>query len=113
MTEGGRDATIQLAAVVGKAKVRKDPERAFLVNVNGTLNALEAARRHGHRRFAFSSSIATFGRGFKLPIDEGSSLQPLGLYGASRMAGEGLLNAYHVTHGLCTAALRFFDVFGP
>jgi UDP-glucose 4-epimerase len=110
---GDADATVHLAAVVSVEEATENPEYACSVNIGGTLNLLEAARWNRHRRFIYASSVAVYGEPKMLPIREDFPLRPISVYGASKLAGEGLMHAYAATYGLSALALRFFNVYGP
>lgn len=83
------------------------------VNVLGTLNVLEAARRHGTRAFITISSAAVYGEPQHLPVDEAHPRAPLSPYGASKTATEIYMGVYGATYGLATMALRYANVYGP
>jgi len=111
---GAFDAVAHLAAM---ANVRYSIERAPLytdVNVRGTVNMLEAARRAGVPHFVFASTSSVYGRTTQLPFREDDPLgRPLAPYPATKIAGEVMGHAYHSLFGLSFAALRFFSVYGP
>jgi len=107
------DAVIHLAAIVSVDEANSFPDLAFQVNANGTLNVLEAMRYCDVERIVYASSAAVYGNPIYLPIDEKHPLFPLNPYGASKLAGEALVNAYQETYGLKSVVLRYFNVFGP
>ena len=84
----GCDVIIHLAASVGNARSIDDPIKDSQINVLGTLNVLQAARRHGLRRIVFSSSAGIFGELKTLPIAEDHPQDPDSPYGASKLAAE-------------------------
>ena len=108
------DKVIHLAAMAG---VRYSIERAPLyvaVNVQGTVNLLEAARRHRIRNFVFASTSSVYGRSEHVPFREDDPTdRPLAPYPATKKAGEVMGHAYHNLFGLSFTALRFFSVYGP
>jgi UDP-glucose 4-epimerase len=106
------DAVVHLAAVASVPQSIRDPLRAHVVNVNGTLDILEEARRGG-QHVIFASSSAVFGSNLKMPHDPQDWTRPISPYGAAKLAAEGYVNAYAATYGLPTLALRFFNVYGP
>ena len=106
------DAVIHLAAVVSPYYSVKEPERVNAVNVNGTLNILNAALRHKIQRLVFASSSSVYGDQKELPITEDNPLHPITPYGASKLSGEQYCGAYNRTYGLSTVALRYFNVYG-
>ena len=107
------DAVIHLAAVVGVDEVAEDPVRGFGINAVGTLNVLEASRRHGVGRFVYASSAAVYGDPVTLPISEEHPLRPKNVYGASKLSGEALALGYGGNYGLSVAVLRYFNAYGP
>jgi UDP-glucose 4-epimerase len=85
------------------------------INVLGTINVLEAARRHGVRRVVYAASIAGYGDPppTALPIDEQVSTPPLSAYGASKRAAGDYVLAYGATHGVEGVVLTLANVYGP
>jgi UDP-glucose 4-epimerase len=108
----GADVIVHLAANTGVAPSVADPRADCMSNVIGTFNYLEAARRHGTRRFVFASSGAAVGE-VDPPIHEEVPPHPVSPYGTSKLAGEGYCSAYCRTFGVETVALRFGNVYGP
>lgn len=106
------DVIVHLAASTGVVQSVEDPRSDCTTNVLGTLNALEAARRHGVGQFVFASSGAVLGEQTP-PIHENLVAKPLSPYGASKLAGEGYCAVYAACFGVRTAALRFANVYGP
>ncbi len=107
------DYVLHLAAIASVQASLEEPRRTHRVNVGGTLNVLEAARRAGVRRVVFASSTAIYGDHTALPLREELSPRPLSPYAASKAAGEVYCSAFHASYGLPTVALRFFNVYGP
>jgi len=112
--EGKFDAIVHLAAMAG---VRYSIERGPLyvdVNVRGTVNLLEAARKAGIPHFVFASTSSVYGRTERLPFREDDPLgRPLAPYPATKIAGEVMGHAYHNMFGLSFTGVRFFSVYGP
>jgi len=106
------DAVVHLAAKTSVVDSLRAPEEVFQVNVMGTINLLEACRRHGVGRFVFASSNAAVGEQ-EPPIDEKKVPAPLSPYGASKLAGEALCSAYFGSYGIKAIVLRFANVYGP
>lgn len=100
------------AAQVSVPRSLEDPRSSYEINVMGTLNLLEAARRSGVRSFIFAASSAAYGDSAELPKHEGMPVDPLSPYASGKLAGEELLRVYGRVHGLRTVALRYFNVFG-
>ena len=109
----GCDYVLHLAAIASVQASLKYPRRTQQVNVEGTLNVLEAARQAGARRVVLASSAAVYGDHTALPLREELPPHPLSPYGASKTAGEAYCSAFHAGYGLPTVVLRFFNVYGP
>ena len=107
------DSIIHLAALVSVEEATRNPGEAVRINVNGTHNVLETARKHDLERIVYASSAAVYGDPKYLPIDEDHPLNPKNVYGATKLGGEALVNAYHDNYGLSTISLRYFNVYGP
>ena len=108
----GCDAIAHLAALSGLVKCRERPDEATSINVYGTYNVLEAARKLGIRKVVFCSTAAVYGKPAEMPVTEGISLRPLNLYGVTKLAGERLMDVFSDNHGIATTSLRFGNVFG-
>ncbi|MBF0340001.1 MAG: GDP-mannose 4,6-dehydratase [Magnetococcales bacterium] len=89
------------------------PLQNHAVNATGTLNLLEAARRHKIRRFVYCSSSEVYGNSGAGPLHEESPLCPVTVYGAAKLAGEYYTLAYWRTYGLPVAIVRPFNAYGP
>jgi UDP-glucose 4-epimerase len=90
----------------------KNPKATFEVNVNGTLNVLEVARKIG-AQVAFSSSSSVYGSNLDLPKNEKMWMSPLTPYAASKLAGESLIQSYSSSYQVPAISYRFFNIFGP
>lgn len=108
----GTEAVVHLAAVASVPRSIADPTTTNDVNVGGTLNLLEEARKANVRRFVFASSTAVYGERTELPVSEEDPKEPISPYAASKWIGEIYGFAYHRLHGLPFTALRYFNVFG-
>lgn len=101
----------------GRAGVRDsvaEPRVYDEVNVDGTLNVLDAARASGVERVVMASSSSVYGgREEYLPFSETDPTLPLSPYGSSKLAAERYLCSYHEVYDLPATALRYFTVYGP
>jgi UDP-glucose 4-epimerase len=102
-----------LAASVGNKRSIDHPIRDAEINVLGTLQVLEAARAAGVGKIVVSSSAAIFGELKTLPIREDHPVEPDSPYGASKLCAEKQALAFGKLHGIETACLRYFNVYGP
>jgi len=109
----GYDLIIHLAALINVEESLKYPDLYHSVNVNGTLNVLESARINEINQIIFSSSAAVYGNPIRLPIDEDHVLNPVSIYGATKVIGETYLKVYSHVFGINCKILRFFNVYGP
>jgi UDP-glucose 4-epimerase len=110
--KGEEVSIIHLAAIVSVDEVRENPIRGIEVNVNGTSNILELARKLD-AYITIASSAAVYGEKEKMPIDEDDEKKPINLYGFTKLMGEEMLLSYIKEYGLKGSALRLFNVYGP
>jgi UDP-glucose 4-epimerase len=103
---------MHLAAIPGVKPCNDQPKKAIETNVYGTHILLEEAVNRNVERFIFISSAAVYGTPQKQPISEGHPLNPINLYGVTKLSGEKLVNACHANSGLTTTILRFSNVYG-
>jgi nucleoside-diphosphate-sugar epimerase len=109
----GVDLVFHQAAEVSVPRSMEDPQTCFDVNVNGTNNLLEAARKSGVRRVVIASSCAVYGNSQNLPLVESETPQLLSPYSASKYVTEIYADLYSRIYGLDVVALRYFNVYGP
>lgn len=107
------DAVVHLAAVASVQASVDDPLGTHAVNLVGTINLLEAARKQGIKRFVFASSAAVYGDVQTLPVTEDAPLAPLTPYATDKLSSEYYIDFYRRQHGLQPAIFRFFNIFGP
>ena len=108
------DVIFHLAAQIDVRRAVADPGFDAQVNVGGTINVLEAARRAGVRRVVNSSTGgAIYGDAGTIPTPEDHLAAPMAPYGQSKLAAEGYLGLYARLYGLSAASLRYANVYGP
>jgi len=107
----GVDGVFHLVALP-IAACEKMPRSCIEINVLGTFNVLEAAQSAGIQKIVFSSASSVYGNTNEL-MDEGHPLNARTLYGASKIAGEYFLRAFHDKYGLDYVVLRYMNVYGP
>jgi UDP-glucuronate 4-epimerase len=108
------DQIIHLAARAGVRPSLEEPALYQRVNVEGTVNILEAARLHGVKKVIIASSSSVYGVNSKVPFAESDPIFcAISPYAASKLACEALGHVYHHVYGLDIVMLRFFTVYGP
>ena len=95
------------------AAVPRYPRSAFDVNVRGTFNVMEACVKKGVKRLVYSSSASVYGDAVQEPMDEDHPFNNKNFYGATKIAGEAMLRAFHHRYGLHFVGLRYMNVYGP
>jgi UDP-glucuronate 4-epimerase len=108
-------AVLHCGAISGPMVARDNPYLIVQSNIVGTANILELARVRKMRRVVFLSSVSAYGNtpaGID-PVPEDVVLSPTSVYGASKVAGEALVNAYRLQHGVDGISLRPAWVYGP
>ncbi len=103
---------IHLAAITDPIYCQKNPKECFNVNVNGTQNILELARRKDSKIIFFSTSHV-YGIPKKLPVKEGDPKHPNSIYSDSKLDAEIICESYSRTYGLDVSIARLFSVYGP
>jgi UDP-glucose 4-epimerase len=88
------------------------PRLGLDVNIVGSFNVFEAAKDAGVKKIVFSSASSVYGDTFET-MDESHPLNARTFYGATKIAGEYLLRAFHEHHGVDYVVLRYMNVYGP
>jgi len=109
----GMDFVLHQAALRSVPKSMKRPFDYNRVNIDGTLNMLQAASECSLRRFVFASSSSVYGDVKKFPEQESFAPNPISPYALSKLAGEHYCRIFSLHFGLPAIALRYFNVFGP
>lgn len=108
----GADGVFHLAAL-WLLQCHEYPRSAFEVNVRGTFNVMEACVRTGVQRLVYSSSASVYGDAVREPMDEDHPFNNQNFYGATKIAGEAMLRAFHHRYRLNFVGLRYMNVYGP
>lgn len=109
----GADAVIHLAANADVRFGLEHPDRDLEQNTIGTFNVLEAMRAGGVSRIVFSSTGSVYGEPEVFPTPEDCPFPvQTSLYGASKLAGEGLIQAYCEGYGFSGVVTRFVSIMG-
>jgi UDP-glucose 4-epimerase len=101
-----------LAAQTSVPFSMENPKEDSEINVIGTLNVLEAAKKAG-ARVVFASSAAVYGNPEKKPTPETYPTRPIAFYGLSKLLGENCCRFYQEIYDLEVVILRIFNVYGP
>ena len=108
------DQIIHLAARAGVRPSLENPALYQRVNVEGTVNVLEAARERGVKKITIASSSSVYGVNSKVPFSEADPIfSAISPYAASKLGCEALGHVYHHVYGMDVCMLRFFTVYGP
>jgi UDP-glucose 4-epimerase len=108
----GCDVIVHLAASPLVASL-EDPVGNMRVNIEGTLNILDAARSHGVEKVIYSSASSVIGVVKYNPVDEDHPCSPKTPYAVTKKACEDYLRVYNEMFGLNYVIFRFFNVYGP
>jgi len=109
----GVDFVLHQAALGSVPRSIEDPFTSYQVNMTGTLNMLEAARKARVRRLVYASSSSVYGDHPRLPKIESELGKLLSPYAATKLSNEMFANVFHQCYGLEVIGLRYFNVFGP
>jgi nucleoside-diphosphate-sugar epimerase len=109
----GADYVLHQGALPSVPRSVRNPAASHDVNATGTLNVLIAARDAKVKRVVYAASSSAYGNTPELPKREEMVARPLSPYAVSKLAGEHYCRAFHVSYGLPTISLRYFNVFGP
>lgn len=105
---------VHLAARAGVRPSIEDPATYADVNLNGSVNLLDAAVESGVSAFVFASSSSVYGNNVKVPFSEDDPVNfPISPYAATKRSGELIAHTFHHLHDLPVSCLRFFTVYGP
>ena len=108
------DVVVHLAARAGVRPSIDYPKLYEEVNVQGTINLLDACREYGVKSFVFASSSSVYGGNSKVPFSEEDRVEtPISPYGATKRAAELFCHTYHRLFDINVACLRYFTVYGP
>jgi nucleoside-diphosphate-sugar epimerase len=109
----GIDVVLHQAALRSVPKSMSKPHEFNAVNIDGTLNMLEASRDNKVKRFVFASSSSVYGDTDKFPEKEDAYPLLISPYALSKLAGEYYCRIFSEHFGVETVCLRYFNVFGP
>lgn len=111
------DGVTHVFHLAAQAGVRKSWGRDFQIytvnNIDASQILLEACVGRPIEKFVYASSSSVYGDAVAIPMTETALPQPVSPYGVTKLAAEQLCHLYTVNHGLPTASMRYFTVFGP
>jgi len=114
LEESRPDRIVHMAAIVSSAACDRDPQAGYETNLHATQRILEAVREWGiPRQFLFFSTSMVYGHFSSASVTETSPLNPIGIYGAAKLAGEHMTRAYHNIFGLPYTIVRPSALYGP
>ncbi|WP_416899953.1 MAG: NAD-dependent epimerase/dehydratase family protein [Minwuia sp.] len=109
----GKDGCFHLAAVASVQKCTEEWADSHKVNLTGTINVFDAAKKAGRKPVVYASSAAVYGDNPNVPLTEDAETKPLSAYGADKLGCELHGRVAHGVHGVPNTGFRFFNVFGP
>jgi len=109
----GVDFVLHQAALRSVPRSLLEPARYNEVNIQGTLNMLEASLKNRVKMFVFASSSSIYGEAKVFPEKESFLPQPISPYALTKLTGEHYCRMFSRHYGLPTVSLRYFNVFGP
>lgn len=107
------DFILHQAALRSVPKSLNNPREYNEVNIDGTLNMLEASLRNNVKCFVFASSSSIYGEAIRFPQKEMDFPRLVSPYALTKLAGENYCKVFSHNYGLNTVSLRYFNVFGP
>ncbi len=109
----GQDVILNLAALIAIPYSYHSPDTYIDTNIKGTLNILQAARRHEVSRVIQTSTSEVYGTAQYIPIDEKHPLHPQSPYAASKVGADQLALSFHASFNTPVGILRPFNTYGP
>ena len=108
-----QDVILNLAALIAIPYSYHSPDTYIDTNIKGTLNILQAARRHGVKRVVQTSTSEVYGTAQYIPIDEAHPLHPQSPYAATKVGADQLALSFHASFDVPVGILRPFNTYGP
>lgn len=107
------DIVFHLAALIAIPYSYVAPESYVSTNINGTLNILQAARKHGTRRVLVTSTSEVYGTAQSVPIDENHPFQGQSPYSATKIGADRIAESFYRSFDLPVTIVRPFNTYGP
>ena len=108
----GVDGCFHLAAVASVERSIEDWSATHRTNLSGTVHVFDSARKT-KIPVVYASSAAVYGDNASVPLEEDATPRPMSAYGADKLGGEYHARVAGLIHGIPSAGMRFFNVFGP
>ncbi len=108
-----QEVILNLAALIAIPYSYHSPDTYIDTNIKGTLNILQAARRHGVKRIVQTSTSEVYGTAQYIPIDEAHPLHPQSPYAATKVGADQLALSFHTSFDVPVGVLRPFNTYGP
>ena len=108
-----QDVVLNLAALIAIPYSYHSPDTYIDTNIKGTLNILQAARRHNVKRVVQTSTSEVYGTAQYIPIDEVHPLHPQSPYAATKVGADQLALSFHASFDVPVGILRPFNTYGP
>lgn len=107
------DYVYHIAGITPLPDCQMDPAQAVEVNVQGTVNILEAARKFGVKKVIFASTSAVYENNTDFPSVEGNVVPPTLIYPSTKYTAEQFCKSYAECYGMNITCMRFANVYGP
>ena len=107
------DVVVHQAAQAGVRTSVENPRHVTDINVDGTVNVLQASAEADVDRVILASSSSVYGKPQSLPYTEDHPTEPVSPYGVTKLTQEHMARVYTELHDLPTVCLRYFTVYGP
>jgi len=107
------DYVVHMAAMLGVKRTEMRRFECLNINIQGTVNVLEACVKERVKKVLFVSSSEVYGDPRENPVRETTPVNPKSVYAVSKLAGEEYVKAYRAKYGLGYSIVRFFNVYGP
>ena len=108
-----QDVVLNLAALIAIPYSYHSPDTYIDTNIKGTLNILQAARRHNVKRVVQTSTSEVYGTAQYIPIDEVHPLHPQSPYAATKVGADQLALSFYASFDVPVGILRPFNTYGP
>ena len=109
----GVQRVFHIAALADIVPSIQMPQKYHRSNVDGTINVLEASRKHGIKRLIYAASSSCYGIPEQYPTPEDTPIDPQYPYALTKYLGEEYVMHWHKIYNMGVTSMRFFNVYGP